>query len=343
MILYKPNPRGPPGLGFEMDTPDRRVPRVVDPRDPMNDFENEQEGGHGSGGEGEGMVMGKGKNQRSRRGWWKKKRGRGRKGSIGSDEGDGPEDPVKKLNQMQENSRQRTADKGDAAEFGAGSLLQTGNERSSLRAQSFNSMDEIISAAAVEPPMTRLNSFGSTTKKEGDFSTDSTTLPTLSTVPILGGGAPASSSETDAPPPPPSGVRAKCKLVGRTLKRHLKFVGPGLVSSVAYFDPGNWTVDLQAGSVYGYKLLFMVLMASLGAVVLQVLSLRLGVVTGVSLAKRIRMSALELRDEHPKIAPFKWRRRGVMVGLYTLYVLCEIAVIATDLAELLGSAIALNL
>jgi metal iron transporter len=135
---------------------------------------------------------------------------------------------------------------------------------------------------------------------------------------------------------------------------------------------GNWTVDLQAGSEFGYKLLFVILLAGLGAArkpcselrtrthrsqltlpyvpvtttrrqtVLQVLSLRLGIATSKSLPAQIRALFLRMRD-HPKVSPYKWRRNLVMGGLYVLYGLAEVAIIATDLAELLGSAIALNL
>ncbi|KAF9254239.1 natural resistance-associated macrophage protein [Marasmius fiardii PR-910] len=106
--------------------------------------------------------------------------------------------------------------------------------------------------------------------------------------------------------------------------------GVGMVCAVAYFDPGNWGVDLRAGSEYGYRLLFVVLLAGLIAVFFQVLASRLGCVTGLDLASHCRL----LLHRTP---------RGRWLGLYPLYVLSEIAIIATDLAELLGSAIALVL
>lgn len=114
-------------------------------------------------------------------------------------------------------------------------------------------------------------------------------------------------------------------------KRH---AGAGVMASVAYFDPGNWSVDLQAGSDFGYKLLFVILLAGLIAIVLQVLAGRLGCVTGLDLASHCRV-LLHDHPRHPRLV-----RRLV---LYPLYVLAELAIIATDLAELLGSAIALNL
>ena len=79
-----------------------------------------------------------------------------------------------------------------------------------------------------------------------------------------------------------------------------------------------------------------------GYTVLQVLSLRLGIATAKSLPAQIRALFLRMRD-HPRVSPYKWRRNTVMGGLYVLYALAELAIIATDLAELLGSAIALNL
>ncbi|KDR85892.1 hypothetical protein GALMADRAFT_235029 [Galerina marginata CBS 339.88] len=116
---------------------------------------------------------------------------------------------------------------------------------------------------------------------------------------------------------------------------HIKnHVGVGIVCAVAYFDPGNWGVDLQAGSQFGYSLLFVVLLSGLFAVFLQVLASRLGCVTGIDLASHSRL-LLYNRPKHTLL--YRW------LGLYPLYVLAEVAIIATDLAELLGSAIALCL
>ncbi|KAG2350940.1 smf Mn2+ and Fe2+ transporter [Suillus weaverae] len=122
---------------------------------------------------------------------------------------------------------------------------------------------------------------------------------------------------------------------GWTVFHHAqKHTGVGIVCSVAYFDPGNWGVDLQAGSQYGYKLLFIVLLSGLFAAFLQVLACRLGVVTGLDLASHCRILFHD-RPRHTKL----WR----WAVLYPLYVLSEVAVVCTDLAELLGSAIALTL
>jgi manganese transport protein len=109
-----------------------------------------------------------------------------------------------------------------------------------------------------------------------------------------------------------------------TWKKLLRFAGPGLLISVGYMDPGNWATDIQAGSQYGYALLSIVLLSSLAAIVLQCLSARLGLVTGKDLAV---MSRQEL---NPAISRSMW-------------VLAEIAIIATDLAEVLGSALAFKL
>ncbi|KAA1468135.1 smf Mn2+ and Fe2+ transporter [Dentipellis sp. KUC8613] len=114
----------------------------------------------------------------------------------------------------------------------------------------------------------------------------------------------------------------------------VKHTGVGIVCAVAYFDPGNWGVDLQAGSQFGYKLLFIVLLSGLFAVFLQSLASKLGIVTGLDLASHCRL-LLYNRPKHTRL--FRW------LALYPLYALSEIAIISTDLAELLGSAIALNL
>jgi manganese transport protein len=107
-------------------------------------------------------------------------------------------------------------------------------------------------------------------------------------------------------------------------RRVLKFAGPGLLISVGYMDPGNWATDIEAGSRYGYDLLFVVLLSSLAAIVLQTLSLRLGIVTGKDLARASRDAY------RPLTAKFMW--------------LCaEIAIIACDVAEVLGCALALKL
>ncbi len=110
----------------------------------------------------------------------------------------------------------------------------------------------------------------------------------------------------------------------RWWRRLFAFVGPAYMVSVGYMDPGNWATDIEGGSRFGYTLLWVLVMSSAMAVLLQTLSARLGLVTGHDLAQACR-------DEYP--APVR----------YVLFVLTEIAIAATDLAEALGSAIALNL
>ncbi|KIK75789.1 hypothetical protein PAXRUDRAFT_18687 [Paxillus rubicundulus Ve08.2h10] len=128
---------------------------------------------------------------------------------------------------------------------------------------------------------------------------------------------------------------SKLRYVGCCVYHHAtKHTGVGIVCSVAYFDPGNWGVDLQAGSQYGYSLLFFVLLAGLFATFLQVLAARLGVVTGLDLASHCR---LLFHDRKHNKRLWRW---GVH---YPLYILSEIAIVSTDLAEMLGSAIALVL
>jgi manganese transport protein len=102
------------------------------------------------------------------------------------------------------------------------------------------------------------------------------------------------------------------------------FVGPAFLVSVGYMDPGNWGTDLQAGAQYRYGLLWVVALASLMAIVMQILAARLGVVTGKDLAQACR-------DYYPR-----WSR-------WPNWLSCELAIAACDLAEVLGSAVAINL
>ncbi|KAK4049425.1 Manganese transporter smf1 [Microbotryomycetes sp. JL201] len=118
------------------------------------------------------------------------------------------------------------------------------------------------------------------------------------------------------------------------IKRHAAFIGPGVIASVAYIDPGNWSTDLAAGSQFGYAHLFIILLAGLIALLFQILATRLGTVSDIDVSTHCRL-ALHDRPRHKMF--WRW---GV---LYPLYVLSEIGIIMTDLAELLGSAIAINL
>ena len=107
-------------------------------------------------------------------------------------------------------------------------------------------------------------------------------------------------------------------------RRLWAFSGPGLMVAVGYMDPGNWATDLAGGAQFGYTLLSVVLLSNLAAILLQYLALKLGIVSGRDLAQACR-------DHYS--APVSM----------VLWVLCEIAIVACDLAEVIGSAIALNL
>lgn len=102
------------------------------------------------------------------------------------------------------------------------------------------------------------------------------------------------------------------------------FAGPGLMVAVGYMDPGNWATDLAGGAQFGYLLLSVILISNLMAILLQHLSLKLGIVTGRDLAQACR-------DHYSRPVTF------------VLWILCEIAIAATDLAEVIGSAIAIHL
>jgi manganese transport protein len=108
------------------------------------------------------------------------------------------------------------------------------------------------------------------------------------------------------------------------LRKVFAFAGPGYLVAVGYMDPGNWATDLQGGSQFGYTLLSVILLSNLMAMLLQGLSAKLGIVTGRDLAQACRESYS--------------RRTSIF-----LWVVCEIAIAACDLAEVLGSAVALQL
>jgi manganese transport protein len=108
------------------------------------------------------------------------------------------------------------------------------------------------------------------------------------------------------------------------LRKMLAFAGPGYMVAVGYMDPGNWATDLAGGSAFGYTLLSIIFLSNLMAVLLQALCARLGIVTGRDLAQACR-------DHYSKPVSI------------ILWLLCEVAICACDLAEVIGSAIALNL
>ncbi len=107
-------------------------------------------------------------------------------------------------------------------------------------------------------------------------------------------------------------------------RRLFAFAGPAYLVSVGYMDPGNWATDLAGGSRFGYQLVWVLLMSNLMAVLLQTLSARLGLITGRDLAQACR-------DFYPKFT------------VMPLWILCELAIVACDLAEVLGAAIGLQL
>ena len=106
-------------------------------------------------------------------------------------------------------------------------------------------------------------------------------------------------------------------------QRMMRMAGPGLLISVGYMDPGNWATDIAAGSKFGYALLWVVLLSSLAAILLQTLSLRLGLVARKDLARACR-------DHYgPRTSRALW-------------LMAELSIVACDVAEVLGSALALT-
>lgn len=114
------------------------------------------------------------------------------------------------------------------------------------------------------------------------------------------------------------------KKTGSFFRKLLGFIGPGYLVAVGYMDPGNWATSIAGGSAYGYTLLSVILISNLMAILLQALSAKLGIVSGRDLAQACR-------DHFSKPVSM------------VLWVLCELAIAACDLAEVIGSAIALNL
>src|SRR5215831_1526632 len=108
------------------------------------------------------------------------------------------------------------------------------------------------------------------------------------------------------------------------IRKVLAFAGPGYLIAVGYMDPGNWATDLGGGAKFGYTLLCVILLSNLMAMLLQALSAKLGIVTGRDLAQACRETYS--------------RRTSIF-----LWIVCEIAIAACDLAEVLGSAVALTL
>src|SRR3954465_5751564 len=107
-------------------------------------------------------------------------------------------------------------------------------------------------------------------------------------------------------------------------KKILPFIGPAYLVSGGYMDPGNWATDIAGGSAFGYSLIWVLLASNLIALLLQSLSARLGIVRGLDLAQASKIT-------YPRFVNF------------CLYILAQIAIIACDLAEIIGMAIGLNL
>lgn len=126
----------------------------------------------------------------------------------------------------------------------------------------------------------------------------------------------------------PSSLKVRVDSLIQTVKhvmtKYAQFIGPGIMVSVAYMDPGNYSTAVSAGALYQYKHLFVILVSNLFAVFLQILCTKLGSVTGLDLAQNCR-----------KHLP-RWQ-------CIVIYALAEIAIIATDLAEVVGTAISLNI
>lgn len=111
---------------------------------------------------------------------------------------------------------------------------------------------------------------------------------------------------------------------GSFIRKFFAFAGPGLLVAVGYMDPGNWATDIEGGSRFGYILLSIILISNLFAILLQYLALKLGIATETDLAQACR------------------KNYGTFTR-YTLWVLAEVAIAATDIAEVIGAAIALNI
>lgn len=134
----------------------------------------------------------------------------------------------------------------------------------------------------------------------------------------------SSSIRTGSPSLPEVHESVAIPIRGSVTRKMLAFAGPAFLVSVGYMDPGNWATDIEGGSRYNYALLWVLLLSNLMAILLQTLSARLGIVTRRDLAQACR-------DFYSKPVAI------------VLWLLCEIAIIACDLAEVLGTAVALNL
>ncbi|WP_118133537.1 Nramp family divalent metal transporter [Oceanicella sp. SM1341] len=134
----------------------------------------------------------------------------------------------------------------------------------------------------------------------------------------------ARATEEGAPSLAEANASVRVPVGGSWLRRLLAFIGPGYMISVGYMDPGNWATDLAGGAQFGYTLLSVIMLSNLMAILLQALAARLGIATGRDLAQACR-------DTYPPIINIP------------LWLACELAIIACDLAEVIGTAVALQL
>ncbi|WP_044043644.1 Nramp family divalent metal transporter [Caballeronia insecticola] len=142
--------------------------------------------------------------------------------------------------------------------------------------------------------------------------------------PVRHASKPPEDDEPFRPSLPEVYASVKVPESGRWFLRFLAFAGPGYMISVGYMDPGNWATDIAGGSRFGYTLLAVILLSNLMAILLQALAVRLGVATGRDLAQACR-------EHYSKPVNF------------ALWLACEAAIVACDLAEVIGTAIALQL
>lgn len=137
-------------------------------------------------------------------------------------------------------------------------------------------------------------------------------------------GGPQWRAEAVPPALPEVRSRIPLPLHGGVMRKMMAFAGPGFLIAVGYMDPGNWATDLAAGSRYNYTLLYVIVLSNLMAILLQSLSIKLGVVSGRDLAQACR------------------ERFGPRTA-FVLWLFAEVSIAACDLAEVIGSAIALQL
>src|SRR5579859_5758249 len=150
------------------------------------------------------------------------------------------------------------------------------------------------------------------------------TEPAVDASPASGAGAAVSARRAALPSLPEAHRTIPISSSASWLRKMLAFAGPGYLVAVGYMDPGNWATDIGGGSRFGYTLLSVILISNLMAMFLQALSAKLGIASGRDLAQACSE---------------QYSRRTSLF----LWVVCEIAIAACDLAEVLGSAVALKL